>query len=135
VLGTEVLDWLAHAPSVLGQLVQLSFHCDGKLVGIAICRLEELTSCGRVARIVHLHASRLELIDWMTSATVAYLIEHGAGAVLCRASCPATANALSALGFWGLKASPAYWWPASKLPVAGSLHLTTLQADDALQFI
>lgn len=134
VLGAEVLDWFAHAPAVLGQLVQLSFHCEGELVGIALCRLEELESCGRVARIVHLHAKRVELIDWMAGAAVAHLIEQGAGVVLCRASCPATTKALAALGFWRLKTSPAYWWPAVKLPPSGAFHLTTLQADDALQF-
>jgi hypothetical protein len=133
-LRTEALDWLAHAPAVLGQFLQVSFFCDGECVGISIGRLEELPPFGRIARIVHLHAARFEMIDWMASATVHHLIEQGAGAVLCRASCPNTASALSKLGFWKLKPVPAYWWPATRPPPSGSLHLTTLQADDALQF-
>jgi hypothetical protein len=133
-LGTRVLDWLARAPPVLGQFLQLRFFCDGECVGLSISRLEELPSCGCIARIVHLHAARFEMIDWMVSATVHYLIERGAGAVLCRASCPNTASALSRLGFWRLKPVPAYWWPANSRPPPGLLHLTTLQADDALQF-
>ena len=78
-----MLDWLARAPAVLGQFVQLSFYCDGELVGISISRLEELPACGRVAKIVHLHAARLDMIDWMLGVTVHHLVEHGAGAVLC----------------------------------------------------
>jgi hypothetical protein len=133
-LGTRVLDWLARAPAVLGQFIQLSFYCDGELVGISVSRLEELPSCGRFAKLVHLHAARLEMIDWMLGVTVQHLVEQGAGAVLSRVSCPAAAKALSALGFWRLKSSPAYWWPARALPPTGLLNLTALQADDALQF-
>jgi hypothetical protein len=133
-LSTRALDWLAHAPAVLGQFVQLSFYCDGELVGLSISRLEELPSCGRLAKIVHLHAARLETIDWMLGVTVNHLVEQGAGAILSRASCPATASSLSGLGFWRLNASPVYWWPAKALPPAGLLNLTALQADDALQF-
>ena len=133
-LGTRVLDWLAHAPAVLGQFVQLSFYCEGELAGISISRLEELSSAGRFAKIVHLHAARLEMIDWMLSVTVNHLVEHGAGAVLARVSCPATASSLSSLGFWKLQSSPAHWWPAKAVPPAGLLNLTALQADDALQF-
>ena len=85
-------------------------------------------------KIVHLHAARLDMIDWMVGTTVQHLVEHGAGAVLSRVSCPATAHALSGLGFWRLKSSPAYWWPAKAMPPTGLLNLTALQADDALQF-
>lgn len=133
-LGAGVLDWLAHAPAVLGEFIQLSFHCDGELVGISISRLEELPSFGRFAKIVHLHAARLETIDWMLGVTVNHLVQQGAGAILSRVSCPATASALSALGFWRLQSSPAHWWPAKAAPPTGSLNLTALQADDALQF-
>jgi len=133
-LGTPVLDWLAHAPDVLGQFVQLSFYRDGELAGISISRLEELPSGGRFAKIVHLHDARLEMIDWMLSMTVSHLVEQGAGAVLSRVSCPATARSLAGLGFWKLQSSPAHWWPAKAVPPTGSFNLTALQADDALQF-
>ena len=133
-LGVGVLDWLAHAPEVLGQFIQLSFYCEGKLTGVSISRLEEFSSFGRFAQIVHLHAARLETIDWMLGVTVNHLVEQGAGAILSRISCPAAAGALSGLGFWRRPPSPVHWWPAKALPPTGMLNLTALQADDALQF-
>jgi hypothetical protein len=133
-LGAGALDWLARAPSVLGRFVQLNFYCEGELAGISISRLQELPACGSVGQIVHLQVARLDMVDWMLSATVRHLVDQGAGAVVSRVSCPATANALSGLGFWRLKSSPAYWWPAQTAPPAGPLNLTALQADDALQF-
>jgi hypothetical protein len=128
-----VLDWLARAPAVLGQFLLLNFFCDGERVGMSISRLAELSSCGCVSQIVHLHAARFEAIDWMVSATVHYLVERGAGVVLCRTSCPFTARALSALGFWQRKV-PAFWWPPDNLPPSGLLLLTALRADDAFEF-
>ena len=133
-LDTKVLDWLSCAPAVLGQFLVLDFLCDGEPAGISISRLEQVPAIGCIAQIVHLHATRFELINWMASATVGHLIERGAGVVLCRASCPTTARALSALGFWRRKPIAAHWWPPDKLPRPGLLHLTALQADDALQF-
>jgi hypothetical protein len=131
-LGAGVLDWFAHAPPVLGQFIQLGFYRDGELIGISISRLEELPAGGKFAKIVHLHSARLETIDWMLGATVNHLIERGAGAILSRASCPTTVNALSGLGFWRLPSSPAHWWAAQATPPRGMLNLTALQADDAL---
>lgn len=133
-LDAASLDWLACAPAVLGQFVLLSFVCDGELVGISISRVRELPGFGWTSQIVHVHAARFDVVDWMVGATVDDLIGRGAGAVTCRASCPATAAALIKLGFWRRKPAPAYWWPGNKPPPAGSLHLTQLQADDALQF-
>lgn len=133
-LDAAFLDWLARAPDVLGQFLVLSFLCDGEPVGTSISRLQELPSFGTTAQIVHVHAARFEIVDWMVNATVHELIGRGVGAVSCRTSCPATAGALSALGFWRRKPSPAYGWGADKLPSSEPLHLTTLQADDALQF-
>jgi hypothetical protein len=78
-----------------------------------------------------LHAARFEIVAWMASETVHYLIERGAGAVFCRASCPVTGSALSSLGFRRRTPTPAYWWPPNELPPAGLIHLTSLQADDA----
>jgi hypothetical protein len=132
-LDTMVLDWLARAPAVLGQFLLLNFFCDGERVGMSISRLAELSSCGRSSQIVHLHAARFEAIDWMVSATVHHLVERGAGVVLCRASCPATASALSALGF-RRRNLPVYWWPPDKLPHSGLLLLTALRGDDAFEF-
>jgi hypothetical protein len=134
MLDATCLDWLARAPDVLGQFLVLSFFCDGEPVGTTISRLQELPSFGTTAQIVHVHAARFEIVDWMVGATVHELISRGVGAVSCRTSCPATASAMSKLGFWRRKPSPAYWWGADKPAPAGSLHLTTLQADDALQF-
>jgi hypothetical protein len=133
-LDTKVLDWFARAPAVLGQFLILNFFSDATPVGVSICRLQELPHFGSVSHIVHLHAARFDVIDWMVSETTRHLIERDAGVVLCRASCPTTASALSALGFWRLKPVPAYWWPADKLPPSGPLHFTKLQADDALEF-
>ena len=134
VLDTQFLDWLAGAPAVLGKFLVLKFFCDGEPVGISISRLKELPSFGYTSQIVHLQATKFEAIKWMASETLHHLIDRGAGAIVCRASCPSTASALSALGFWQRKPSPAYWWPAAKLSPASAFHLTTLQADDALQF-
>ena len=133
-LDARFLDWLARAPDVLGQFLVLSFFCDGEPVGTTISRLQALPFFGTTAQIVHVQAARLELIDWMVSATVHELIGRGVGAVSCRTSCPATTSAMSKIGFWRRKPSPSYWWGADRPSPAGSLHLTTLQADDALQF-
>jgi hypothetical protein len=133
-LDAPSLDWLARAPAVLGEFVLLSFVCDDKPAGISISRIRELAGFGRTSQIVHLHAADAGMIGWMASATVNDLIARGVGAITCRASCPATAAVLPALGFWKRKPSPAFWWPATRVPPTGPLHLTTLQADDALQF-
>ena len=132
-LDTKVLDWLASAPAVAGQFLLLSFFCDSEPVGISISRLAELSSCGWASQIVHSHAARFDVIDWMVSATVHHLVERGAGIVLCRTSCPTTAGALSALGFWR-RTLPVYWWPPDKLPPSGLLLLTALRGDDAFEF-
>lgn len=133
-LDTNVLDWFASAPPVIGRFLQLSFFSKGQLVGFSISRLEELPDFGIVSRIVHVQAARFDLIDWMVSATVQQLLEQDAGVVLCRASCPITGRALSALGFWRLKRIPVHWWSTSLRPPDGLLHLSALQADDALHF-
>jgi hypothetical protein len=132
-LDTAVLNWLAHAPAVLGEFGLLSFFCDGEHVGISISRLEKLR-WGCKARIIHLHPTRFEVIAWMVSETVHHLLERGAGAVLYRASCPKAGSALTELGFIRGPSIPAYWWPSSKQPPAGLFHLTSLQADNALLF-
>lgn len=133
-LDATSLDWLARAPAVLGEFVLLSFFCDGRPAGISISRVRELPCFGRTSQIVHVHAADAGAIGWMVGATVNDLIARDVGAITCRASCPATAAALTALGFWKRKPSPAFWWPAVRPPPSGLLHLTTLQADDALQF-
>jgi hypothetical protein len=132
-LDTSLLDWLACAPALLGKFILLSFLCDGVSMGVSISRLQML-DCGCKAEIVHLHTVRPEVIDWMVSETVHHLIERGAGAILCRASCPITGAALSMLGFARRPPIPIYWWPANKQPPPGIWHLTSLRADDALQF-
>jgi hypothetical protein len=132
-LETSILDWLTLAPSLLGEFVLLSFFCDCEPVGVSISRLQMLPF-GRRARIVHLHPARFDVIDWMVSETVHHLIERGAGAVFCRASCPATARALSALRFAWYQSTPVYWWPTDKLLSSGLVHLTSLRGDDAFQF-
>lgn len=133
-LDAPSLDWLARAPAVLGEFVLLTFVCDGKPAGVSISRVRELPCFGRTSQIVHVHAADASMIGWIVGSTVGDLIARGVGAITCRASCPATAAALSTLGFWKRKPSPAFWWPANRVPPTGPLHLTTLQADDALQF-
>jgi hypothetical protein len=132
-LQTSILDWLASAPEELGKVVQLSFFCDGEPAGVSISRLQMLPF-GCKATIVHLHPARFELIGWIVSETAHHLIEQGAGAILCRTSCPTTGRALSALGFHQRPSIPATWWPANKLLPPGPFLLTSLQADDGLQF-
>ncbi|MBX9775273.1 MAG: hypothetical protein K2Y71_12790 [Xanthobacteraceae bacterium] len=133
-LDTRLLDWLACAPAVLGRFVLLSLVCDGEPAGISISRMRELPGFGQTSQIVHVHAADAGMIGWTVGATVDDLIGRGVGAITCRASCPDTAAALSALGFWKRKPSPAFWWPANRVPPNGPLHLSQLQADDALQF-
>ena len=132
-LDTATLDWLASAPKVLGEFVLLSFFSDCKLVGVSVSRLQQL-AFGSEAHIVHVHAERLVLVDWIVSETVHHLIDRGAGAVACETSCPATGRALDALGFVRRRAIQAHWWHANKRPPSGVLNLTTLRADDALGF-
>jgi Acetyltransferase (GNAT) domain len=132
-LDASLLDWLATAPDVLGEFVPLSFFMDGEPVGMSVSRLQ-MPAVGCKAQIVHLHATRLALIDWMVSETVHHLVERGAGAVLCNASCPLTVRALSGFGFVRRPPAPVYWWHASKPSPSGLLNLTSLRADDALQF-
>ena len=132
-LDTATLDWLASAPKVLGEFVLLSFFSDCKLVGVSVSRLQQL-AFGSEAHMVHVHAERLVLVDWIVSETVHHLIDRGAGAVACETSCPATGRALDALGFVRRRAIQAHWWHANKRPPSGVLNLTTLRADDALGF-
>ena len=103
-LGTRVARLACACTAVLGQFVELSFYCEGELAGISISRLEELPARGRFAKIVHLHAARLEIIDWMLERNRATTLSSMAPAPSCaRVSCPATASSLSSLGFWRLK--------------------------------
>jgi hypothetical protein len=131
-IDQKVLDWFAGAPELLGEFPVLSFFCDGELVGTSISRLKKLSSLGFAAQIVHLHAARFDVIEWMASATVHHLIGRGAGVITCRTSCPTTAKALSVLRFRQRKAISAYWWSRDP-PPAGALLLSELQADEALQ--
>jgi hypothetical protein len=132
ILEPSTLEWLAWAPAALGEFVVLYFFCDGEPVGISLSRLEKLRF-GCKAQMVHLHGARFEVIEWIVSETVHHLVDRGAGAILCYASCPTTTAALSALGFVRRSSIPVYWWPADKPPPSGVLHLTSLRADDALQ--
>lgn len=132
-LDTSILDWLASAPEVLGEFVLLSFFSEGRPVGVSVSRMQTL-AFGREAQIVHVHAERLALMDWIVSETVHHLINREAGTVVCCTSCPATGRALGALGFVRRRPVKAYWWHASKAPPSGVLNLTSLRADDALAF-
>ena len=131
-LDTSILDWLASAPEVAGEFVVLSFFNDGKPVGVSVSRLQ-IRALGCEAQLVHLHASRLALIDWIVGETTQHLIDRGAGAVVCIATCPAMNRALRALGFVRRPPVPAYWWH-TKPPLSGVLNLSLLRADDALGF-
>ncbi len=133
LLDTATLDWLTSAPEVLGEFVLLSFFSDRKLVGVSVSRLQQL-AFGSEAHIAHVHAERLALVDWIVSETVQHLIDRGAWAVACETSCPATGRALDALGFVRRHAIQAHWWHTNKRPPSGVLNLTTLRADDALEF-
>lgn len=132
-LDTATLDWFASAPDVLGEFASLSFFSEGKLVGVSVSRLQKLTF-GCEAQLVHVHATRLELIDWIAGETVQHLIDRGAGAIACETSCPVTGRALRALGFVRRRAVPVHWWHANKPPPSGVLNMTSLRADDALAF-
>jgi len=128
-----VLDWLARAPPILGEFVVLQFHSDDLQTGIVICRIEDL-SLGCVAQVVHLQPARLDVIDWMVSATVAHLLERGAGVIFARSSCPSISTALTAAGFYRRKSVPMFWWARDGVRPTGQFNLASLQADDALHF-
>jgi hypothetical protein len=132
-LDTLILDWLATAPKVVGEFVLLGFFSDGKPLGVTVSRLQML-AIGCKAQIVHVHAARLDLIDWIVDATVHHLIDRGAGLVSCDTSCPATGRALRALGFVRWQPIAVHWWHANRLPPSGVLNLTSLSADNALRF-
>lgn len=129
----STLEWLGRAPAVVGEFVLLNFFCNGQLIGLSISRLQMLPF-GCKALIVHWHAASLEVTDWIISETVHHLIERGADAVLCRASCPIACGALVRLGFFRNRPTPVYWRPVNELLPCGLLHLTSLRADDAFQF-
>jgi hypothetical protein len=133
-LGLEKssLDWLTRAPSLLRDFMPPSLLCSSEPVGVSISQLQ-MRPFGCTAPIVHLHAARFEVIDWLVSETVHHLIARGAGAVSCRASCPNTVSALSTLWFVGRSPSPVCWWPSNKLPLPGLIQLTSLRSDDALR--
>lgn len=132
-LEASALDWLAAAPAVLGEFLVLNFFNDRRLVGVSVSRLQKF-SYGCDAHIVHVHAERLALIDWIVGETAHHLVERGAGAVACETSCPATGSALRALGFIARRSTAAHWWHAKQPTPSGMLNLTTLRADDALGF-
>jgi hypothetical protein len=133
VLDTSLLHWLASAPKLLGETVVLSFFSDDRPVGVSISRVQML-AFGYKARIVHVHAARLALVNWILGETVHHLIGRGVGAILCDASCRAMGRALCALGFARRRPIPAFWWPANKLPPSGVYNLSSLRADDAFEF-
>jgi hypothetical protein len=132
-LDTLIVDWLANAPKVLGEFVLLGFFNNGEPVGVSVSRLD-LLAFGCKAQIVHAHATRLELIDWIVDATVHHLIDRGAGLVSCDTSCPATGRALRALGFMRWRPIAVHWWHANNAPPSGVFNLTSLSADNALRF-
>jgi hypothetical protein len=129
----SVLDWFARAPPILGEFVTLRFLADDLHAGIAICRIEKL-SLGCIAQVVHLQPARVEVIDWMVSETVNYLLERGAGVIFGRSSCPSIGGALTAAVFYRRKPVPLFWWSRDSAPPAGQFNLASLQADDALHF-
>ena len=67
-LDAKVLNWFAGAPAELGQFLSLKFFSDEELVGVTISRVHELANFGTVSQIVHVHASRHDVIDWAISS-------------------------------------------------------------------
>jgi hypothetical protein len=128
-----VLDWLLRAPPILGEFVVLRFLADDVHVGVAICRIEKL-SLGCIAQVIHLQPALLEVINWMVSETVRYLLDRGAGVIFGRSSCPFISGALAAAGFYRQKPQPVFWWTRDSLSPIGPFNLASLQADDALHF-
>jgi hypothetical protein len=133
VLDISILHWLASTPKLLGEMLVLSFFSADGPVGVSVSRLQMLPF-GLKAQIVHVHAARLTLVEWILGETVHHLIGRGAGAILYDVSCPATGRALGALGFVRRRPMPVFWWPANKLPPTGVHNLSLLRADDAFEF-
>jgi hypothetical protein len=135
LLDPATLEWLARAPSQIGELITLYFVTDRELVGVSASRLQHRPE-GYVAKILHLQSQTVsaEIIDWMVSETVHHLVELGAGIVACRSSCPVIGRALRRVGFFSIRPQPVFWWSRDAGALAGGMHLTLMRADDESVF-
>ena len=128
------LDWFARAPSVVGECFALHFFAARTLAAVAACRIGE-SAFGRKARIVHVHATRPDIVDWVLSETIQHLIRQAVGVILCRTSCPFLGMALKRFNFFRRRRSHVYWWDPAGQPVpAGPTNFSSLRGDDALAF-
>jgi hypothetical protein len=130
ILESSTLDWLSHAPAATCEIRELSFESNGRMAGLAVCRLETLSS-GLIASIVHMHAASKDAVQWVIGGTVAYLRGEGVGLVRCRTSSPVFGDALRKLRFLRRTPQAAYWWSRHVMVPEGPAHLSLLRADDA----
>jgi len=128
------LDWFGRAPRIVGECFTLHFFAARTLTAVAACRVGDF-AFGRKARIIHVHATRHDIIDWVLSETIQYLVRQSVGIILCRTSCPFLSAALKRFKFFRRQPSHVYWWDASKRPMpAGPTNFSSLRGDDALAF-
>ncbi len=135
LIDKDSLRWLALAPKEIGDLITLNFVIDGVLVGMSVSRLEK-RALGVTAKLLHLQSALYspETIDWIVSETAQYLADSGAGLIICRLSCPTIGAALRRVGFLIVRFRPAYWWSAGGIAPFGTMHLTNMRGDDAIEF-
>lgn len=133
LIDESCLEWLAHAPREIGNLVSLNFWVGDAPVGISVSRLVPLSE-GLTAKILHLQCALHSpaTIEWIVSETSRYLMNRGAGLITCRFSCPTIGAALHRVGFLCVRKLPAFWWSHGEIAPHGPMHLTMLRGDDAL---
>jgi hypothetical protein len=134
LIDETCLEWLAHAPREIGDLVSLNFWVEDAPVGISIIRLVPQSE-GLTAKIVHLQCALHSpaMMEWIVSETSRYLMTRGAGLITGRFSCPTIGAALQRVGFLCVRKQPAFWWSREEIaPPHGPMHLTMLRGDDAL---
>jgi hypothetical protein len=89
LLDNNRLNWLAQAPTEVGELLRLTFLVDGRLVAISITRLKWQPE-GLIAKVLHLQSKDRSpaAIGWIISQTALHLATKGAGLIICVAHHP-----------------------------------------------
>lgn len=133
VVTRSYVQWLASAPTSLGNVFCLAFRVKGALMGLSICRIEA-SKVGRKARLIHLQSSapNVKTLRWMIAENVHRASQLHAESIFCRSSCPTTNAALASLRFRSA-ANDAVMVGFKDMPIpSGPVNVTFLRGDDAM---
>jgi len=131
VLDSDRLDWLAQAPTEVGELLRLIFIVDGRLVAISITRLKWRPE-GLVAKILHLQSEDRSpaALGWIVSQTALHLAGKGAGLIICLASDPVILDSLRRVGFLAAGRRRVFWWSSDKSAPSGLTNLSKMIGEE-----